>query len=191
MEAIRSREAARRHYRDPVPFLRRLRVIERRLRGEPVDDQVKSLRTNKLKEWREARFGALFCHGMSELMGRKVFFAKGEFEDADFVGKWFDDGVQHFAPVQNKELVSEERNARITLNMLMHGLSMYSGRKDLTVLIHLNRRTHFEPESLVLPPQLPIAALWVLACTDPTHFEWAIWGNFLEQAEGSRFAYPA
>ncbi|MBC7917606.1 MAG: hypothetical protein H7Y28_07345 [Rhodoferax sp.] len=190
MDAIRLREASRRDYRDPVPFLRRLRVIEHRLLGEPVDPQVRSLRTNKLKEWREARLGALFCHGMSERTGRKVFLSKGEFEDADFVGTWCDGDVQHFAPVQIKELVPEERNAQITLDTLVQGLSMYSGRKDLTVLIHLNRRTHFEPESLVLPPQLPIAALWILACTDSAQSEWAIWGNFLEQAEGTRFAYP-
>ncbi|MBK9442313.1 MAG: hypothetical protein IPN53_13805 [Comamonadaceae bacterium] len=190
MEAIRLREAGRRDYRDPVPFLRRLRFIEHRLLVEPLDTEVRSLRTNRLKEWREARLGALFCHGMSERTGRKVFLSKGEFEDADFVGMWFDGDVQHFAPVQIKELVPEERNARATLDALVKGLSMYSGRNDLTVLLHFNRRTHFNPESLVLPPQLPIAALWVLACTDPTHSEWAIWGNFLEQVEGTRFAYP-
>lgn len=191
MEAIRLREAARRDYRDPVPFLRRLRWIEHRLLAESVDREVRSLRTNKLKEWREARLGALFCHGMSERTGRKVFFSKGEFEDADFVGMWFDDDAQRFAPVQIKELVPEERNARATLDALVQGLSMYSGRNDLTFLIHLNRRIHFRPESLVLPPQLPIAALWVLACIDPTHSEWAIWGDFLEHAEETRFAYPA
>ncbi|MDP2015373.1 hypothetical protein [Hydrogenophaga sp.] len=191
MDAIRSREAARRDYRDPVPFLKRLRVIEHRLMDAPLDAQVRTLRTNKLKEWREARLGALFCHGMSERMGQKVFLSKGEFEDADFVGMWFDGDVQHFAPVQIKELVPEELNSRVTLDTLVQGLSIYSGRKDLTVLIHLNRRAHFKPESLVLPPQLPIAALWVLACTDSTQSEWAIWGNFLEQVEGTRFAYPA
>jgi len=190
MEAIRFREAARREYRDPVPFLRRLRIIEHRLLVESVTAEVRSLRTNRLKEWREARLGALFCHGMSRRTGRKVYLSKGEFEDADFVGMWLDDDVQHFAPVQIKELVSEERNAQATLDALVQGLSRYSGRKDLTVLIHLNRHVHFNPESLVLPPRLPIAALWFLACTDPTHSEWVIWGNFLEQAEGTSFAYP-
>jgi hypothetical protein len=190
MEGIRLREAARRDYRDPVPFLRRLRYIEHRLLAKSMDAEVRSLRTNRLKEWREARLGALFCHGMSERTGRKVYFSKAEFEDADFVGMWLEDDVQHFAPVQVKELVSEERNARATLDALVQGLSMYSGRKDLTVLIYVNRRVHFNPDSLQLPPELPIAALWVLACTDPTHSEWAIWGNFLGQAEGTRFAYP-
>lgn len=191
MEAIRLREVARRDYRDPVPFLRRLRYIEHRLLAESLDTEVRSLRTNRLKEWKEARLGALFCHGISERTGRKVYLSKGEFEDADFVGMWFDGDVQNFAPVQIKELVPEERNDRATLEALVQGLSMYRGRKDLTVLIHLNRRLHFRPESLVLPPNLPIAALWVLACIDPTHSEWAIWGDFLEQPEGTRFAYPA
>jgi hypothetical protein len=191
MEAIRSRQAATRDYRDPVPFLRRLRCIEHRLLAESGDAEVKTLRTNKLKEWREARIGALFCHGMSQRTGRKVFLSKGEFEDADFVGMWFEDDVQHFAPVQVKELVPEERNPRGTLDALVKGLSKYSGRKDLTVLIHVNRRIHFNPDSLVLPPQLSIAALWILACVDPVQSEWAIWGNFLERAEGTSFAYPA
>lgn len=123
-------------------------------------------------------------------MGRKVFLSKGQFEDADFVGMWFDGDVQHFAPVQIKELVPEERNSQATLDTLIKGLSMYSGRKDLSVLLHLNRQIHFTPDSLTLPAELPIAALWVLACTDPTHSEWAIWGNFLEHAEGTTFAYP-
>lgn len=190
METIRLREAARRDYRDPIPFLKRLRCIEHRGLAESLDPEVRSLRTNRLKEWREARLGALFCHGMAKRTGRKVFLSKGEFDDADFVGMWFGE-VQHFAPVQIKELVPEERNARATLDALVQGLSMYRGRKDLTVLIHLNRRVNFGPESLVLPPQIPIAALWVIACTDPAHSEWTIWGNFLEQPEETRFSYPA
>lgn len=191
MGTIRFRAAARRDYRDPVPFLRRLRSIEERLQTVATDRGVRTLRTNKLKEWREARLGALFCHGVSERTGRKVFFSKGEFEDADFVATWIEDEVQHFAPVQVKELVPEDRNARATFEALLDGLSKYGGTKDLTVLIHVNRNVHFDPTSVKLPQQLPIAALWVLACIDPAHGEWAIWGNFLEEAEGTSFLYPA
>lgn len=191
MEAIRLRQAARRDYRDPVLFLRRLRSIEHRLLDESVSVEVRTLRTNRLKEWREARLGALFCHGMSQRTGRKVFLSKGEFEDADFVAMWFEDGVQHFAPVQIKELVPEEKSSQATVDALIQSLVKYSGREDLTVLIHANRRVRFDPTSVVLPPQLPIAALWVLACIDPMHSEWAIWGNFLETVKGTSFAYPA
>lgn len=191
MDAIRFREAARRKYRDPVPFLRRLRCIEERLLTETIDRDLRTLRTNKLKEWREARLGALFCHGFSERTGLKVFFSKGEFEDADFVATWFEDDVQRFAPVQIKELVPEERNASATFDALIHGLSKYTGTKELTVLIHVNRRIHFDPTSVTLPRHLPIAALWVLACVEPAQTEWAIWGNLLEQVEGTRFVYPA
>ena len=191
MEAIRLREAAKRDYRDPALFLRRLRYIEQRLMAEPVDTEVRALRTNRLKEWREARLGALFCYGMSQRTGHKVFFSKGEFEDADFLATWVAANVQHFAPVQVKELVPEERNSKATFASLIQGLWKYTGTEDLTVLIHLNRRIHFNPVSVKLPLQLPIAALWVLACTNPAHSEWAIWGDFLEQVEETRFAYPA
>jgi hypothetical protein len=190
VDAIRLREAAKRDYRDPVPFLRRLRGIEERMEGLPIDPQVRSLRTNRLKEWREARIGALFCVGVGERIGHKVFFSKGEFQDADFLATWVAEDVQHFAPVQIKELVSVERNASATFGALVEGLTKYTGKKDLTVLVNLNRQINFDPSSLTLPPQLPIAALWVLACLDPGHSEWIIWGNLLGEAEGTRFAYP-
>lgn len=191
MNAIRLREAAKREFRDPAPFLKRLRVLEHRLIAESIPVEVKTLRTNKLKEWREARIAALFCHGMSELMGTKIFLSKGEFYDADFLGMWHeDDGVQHFAPVQLKELVPENWNAGTTLNSLLQGLFMYEGRDDLTVVIHVNRAIHFTPETLVLPPDLPVAALWVIACLDPTHSQWALWGNFLKGADCTRFSCP-
>ena len=191
MEAIRLREAAKRDYRDPVPFLKRLRSVEESLSDFQVDPRVRALRTNKLKEWREARLGALFCVGMGVRTGHKVFFSGGEFEDADFLAKRVAEDVQHFVPVQLKELVSAEKNASATFDTLLHGLAKYTGKKDLTVLVHLNRRVHFDPSSVTLPRQLPIAALWVLACLNQAHTEWAIWGNLLEDAERTSFAYPA
>ena len=190
MDAIRLREAAKRNYRDPVLFLRRLRFSEERMAGFSFDPEIRTLRTNRLKEWREARLGALFCVGIGERMGHKVLFAKGEFEDADFLATWNVENVQHFAPVQIKELVPVDRNASATFDSLVQGLAKYSGTKDLTILVHVNRQIYFDPTSLRLPSHLPVAALWVLACLNPDHSEWAIWGNLLEEAEGTKFAYP-
>lgn len=191
MDTIRLREAGKREYRDPVPFLKRLRHIERRLLSATVAPEVRTLRTNRLKEWREARLAALFCHGVSERTGRKIFFSKGEFENADFVASWTENDDRHFAPVQIKELVPEEMNLNASFDAVVQGLSKYLGKKDLTVVIYVNRQIHFDPISVTLPQQLPIAALWVLACVDPAQSEWAIWGNFLEEPEGTRFVYPA
>ena len=191
MDAIRLREASRRDYRDPVLFLKRLRSFEECLSGFRVDPEVRTLRTNRLRELREARIGALFCVGISERKGHKVFFSKGEFEDADFLATWVAEDMRHFAPVQIKELVPAKRKASATFDALLDGLAKYTGAKDLTVLVHVNRRIHFDPGSITLPRQLPIAALWVLACLNPAQSEWAIWGNLLEDAEGTSFAYPA
>lgn len=191
MDLIRLREAERRDYRDPVPFLRELRDIELLMKGTTTPS-VRALRTNKLREFREARVGALFCHGLSERIGRKVYFSKGEFEDADFVASWIEGAVRHFSPVQIKELVPGDSNASAaTFDTLVHALSpKYIGTKDLTVLIYVNRRMHFDPISITLPSQLPIAALWVIACIDPAQEKWAIWGNLLEEKEGTSFTYP-
>lgn len=190
MDAIRLREAGKREYRDPVPFLKNLRKIELQNLSATVAPEVRTLRTNTLKEWREARLAALFCHGVSERTGRKIFFSKGEFEDADFVASWTDNDVQHFAPVQIKELVPEEMNLRSTFDTVVQGLSKYSGKDSLTVVIYVNRQIHFDPFAVTLPQQLPIAALWILACVEPAQSEWAIWGDFLEEPEGTRFSYP-
>jgi hypothetical protein len=108
MDAIRLRQLQKRDYRDPVPFLKRLREVEPTVLANVSDPQVRGLRTNRLREWRETRVAALFCHGMSERTGFKVFLSKGEFEDADFVAMWMADGTQHFAPVQLKEVSPAE-----------------------------------------------------------------------------------
>jgi hypothetical protein len=60
----------------------------------------------------------------------------------------------------------------------------------LTVVVQFNRRTTFSPKKIVVPANLRIAALWFLVCTKSDQSEWAIWGNFLEEPEGTRFAYP-
>jgi len=43
----------------------------------------------------------------------------------------------------------------------VNALWKYVDSEDLTVAIYLNRRAHFDPAKLVVPP-LKIAALWVL-----------------------------
>ena len=191
VDAIRLRELQRREYRDPVPFLKNLRQIEPEIYARVADPEVRQLRTNDLREWREARLGALFCHGMSVRTGQKFMLSKGEYEDADCVASWVVEGEQHFAPIQIKEVVPESRNEQATLEAVLVTLQKYSGRDDLTVLVHLNRRIHFNPLEVAVPSGLRLAALWVMACIKPRQSDWALWGNFMETAEGSSFAYPA
>jgi hypothetical protein len=188
MDAIRLRQVQQREYRDPTAFLKGLRRVELEVLANVSDPRVRRLRTNSLREWRETRIAALFCHGMSELTGVKVFLSKGEFEDADFVATWTADDTRHFALVQLKEVAPDERGRGV--DDVLESLAKYSGKEDLTVLIHLNREVTFNPAQVVVPPNLQIAALWFLFCSTPDHSEWTIWGNFLETPERTRFAYP-
>jgi hypothetical protein len=190
-DAIRLRELQRRDYRDPANFLKQLRDLEPKLREEVRDPRVRQLRTNGLREWREARLGALFCHGMTERIGQKIFLSKGEFEDADCVASWTVGDEKHFAPIQIKEVVPAHCNSNSTLDEVIGSLSKYKDADDLTVLIHLNRVGRFNPASVSIPAGLRIAALWVLASSSPNQSKWWLCGDFLETPEGSEFEYPA
>ncbi len=186
--AIHLRTLGTREFRDPLPFLRRLRLLEARLASLPMDADVRALRTNRLKEWRETRTAALFCHGMSKRLGHAIYLAKGEIEDADFVASWMIGDEQQVAPVQLKEVVPEGRNGRSNLDSVLESLRKYSS-PDLTVVLHFNRELPFDPGQ-VSAPDLQISSLWILGCTAPDGSEWGLWGDFLTEVEESRFAYP-
>lgn len=113
-----------------------------------------------------------------------------ESQDYDFVACWVVDDTQHFAPVQLKEVVPASVNPTASLEATVKSLAKYVDSEDLTVAIHLNQNHHFEPRNVVVPP-LHIAALWIFATIAADQSEWGLWGNFLEQLEGTRFAYPA
>lgn len=188
MDAIRLRQVQQREYRDPAAFLKGLRSVELEVLADVADPQVRRLRTNPLREGRETRIAALFCHGMGERTGVKVLLSKGEFEDADFVATWTADNTRHFALVQLKEVAPDERGGGV--DDVLAPLAKYSGAEDLTVVIHLNREATFNPTTVIVPPNLQIAALWFLLCSARDQSEWTIWGNFLESPERTSFAYP-
>lgn len=190
MDLIRSRQLQQRDYRDSTDVLKRLRVVELESLSQINDPQIRRLRSRSLREWREARVAALFCHGYSERMGQKIYLSKGEFEDADCVAHWNIEDELHFAPIQIKEVAPNDLNSDANLQDVLESLTKYSGAKDLTVLIHLNRQVRFKPDELLVPNGLRLAALWVLGCINPDQSRWALWGNYLENPEMSEFAYP-
>ncbi|MBW8369792.1 MAG: hypothetical protein K0M66_02250 [Thiobacillus sp.] len=176
-------------FRDPASFLRTLRELEPRIAASSLDPKIKQLRTNKLKKWREARQAALFCYGMSQRIGQPIYLNNDEAQDYDFIASWAVGDEQHFAPVQLKEVVPTNLNAKSSLEEVISSLTKYVNSEDLTVAIHLNRKIQFDPKTITVPP-LNIAALWVFSSISEDGSEWALWGNFLEDPEGSSFAYP-
>src|SRR5436190_1384209 len=109
-------------FRDPKPFLKRLRKLQRKVSRSNLPSAVKDLRTNDLKEWREAREAALFCVGIGQRMGHTVFLAKSESHDYDFVACWVRDDTRHFAPVQLKEVVPTELNSAASIQKIIEAL---------------------------------------------------------------------
>ena len=174
---------------DPAHILRQLREFEPNIATSDLPPQVKHLRTNPLKQVKELRESAIFCHGMSCRLGEPVLVAQTEAQDYDFVASWLDGTTQHLAPVQLKEVVPAVLNPQTNLDAVIRGLEKYVDSDELTVAIHLNRLGHFDPKRVIVPP-LRIAALWVFAAIKPDQSEWGLWGNFLEEPQGTRFAYP-
>lgn len=174
-------------YRDPADLLRRFRSIEIQFPRD-LPDPIRHLRTNELKHCREIREAALFCYGMSCRIGQSVYFSPDERADHDFVAMYVSAGVQHFLPVQLKELVPEQLNPAATIDDIVAGLGKY--RSDhLTVAVHLNRVGRFCPPAHRIPA-LQIAALWFYWATVPDQSEWCLFGDVLGVPQASCFAYP-
>lgn len=189
MNSIRLRELGQGTFRDPAPFLRRLRLLQDHLAEMPMDPQVRQLRTNRLKGWRESRVAALFCHGMGKRLGHTVYLSRGESQDCDFVASWMEGDLQQIAPVQLKEVVPTTMNAKSDVDSVIASLEKYADSADLSVVLHLNQQIRFEPARLRVP-SLRLASLWVLGCTSPDGSEWGLWGNYFEDLEQTRFVYP-
>ena len=179
-------------YRDPRPFLVRLRELEPRVAESNLPTKVKNLRTNPLKWSRQLREGALFCYGMSQRIGQTVFLSPSEDEDRDYdiVASWTVDETHHLAPVQLKTLVPHDLNPSASVQQVVDALGKkYTDSADLTVAIYLNRQIHFDPSRVVIP-SLKLAGLWVFGAISEDGREWALWGDFLQTPVGTRFEYP-
>lgn len=189
MDSTELRAATKLVFRDPTDYLIRLRELEIEVAQSDLPYKVKSLRTNTLKEWRELRSAAIFCHGIGQRFGNTIFFARGESQDYDFLASCIIGAEQHIVPVQLKELVPDELNSDANLPAVIESLKKYTDSKDLTVVIHLNRRIRFESEKFQCPP-LNVGGLWMFGAATPDQSEWSLWGDFVGEVSGTRFSYP-
>ncbi len=191
MNRLWLRAAEKLTFHDPTKYLMQLRRLETEIALSNAEPKIKALRTNPLKETREQRQAALFCHGMGERLGHKVYFATQEDQDYDFIASWIIDEVRHFAAVQLKEVVPAETNPRASMENILAGLKKYTDSDGLTVAIHLNQAGRFEPDLLQLL-DLTVGSLWVFGSVTPDQSSWNLWGNFTEsEPYGTQFSYPA
>ena len=167
---------------DPRRVLIDLRRVEERL-PERMNEKVRRLRTNELKEWREARYAALFAYGIGQrVLERPTLVAKVEDLDFDFVMRWGDVGADCFYPVQLKELPPDDLNPNVALEQILGKLHKYSGAEDLSVVVLINRRMRFEYRPWDSDQRPNIKELWYFGCTSQNQSKWFLYGSVLEAA---------
>lgn len=188
---ILAREFGRMEWADPRDVLVKLRAVEMNLPAD-LNEKVRRLRTNQLKEWREARTAALFSYGMSSaVLKLSVLFSKSESKDFDFVMRWRDEDKDFFYPVQLKELPPDDINASVALEDIYGKLEKYSGATDLSVAIHINRRVRFEFRPWAREHRPRIKELWYIGCESADQSKWFLYGSVLQQSPRKyEFVYP-
>jgi len=191
-DMIQLRKLGRLEYRDPIAFLKSIRSFEIDLSASQTPERIKRLRAGSLKAERELRDAALFCTGMSELTGEKIWFADSEDQDFDFVTSWATGDVQHICPVQLKEVAPADLDRNGGFERVFKSLRRYASAEDLVVAVKLGRNLRFDPARLAIPDDLSLGELWVFGAITPDQSQWAVWGDFMQGpfSEGCIFAYP-
>lgn len=182
---------ARLDYVDPKAFLVRLDAVDRDVSRSQLLREERTLRTNPLKPWREAREGALFAYAMGLKLGQTVLIAKADRQDVDYdcvTRREQPDGRIGYGPVQIKEIVPAYLNRDTSIQAIVDDLTPISA-PDLNVVIHLNRLVQFDPLELRVG-SLKISTLWVIAAIAPDRSRWALWGDFLGANGVTEFDYP-
>jgi hypothetical protein len=176
---------------DPKRALLNLRALEEKLPDE-LDERVRRLRTNDLKEWREARCAAIFAYGLGQqVLEKPTLVAKVEERDFDFVMRWADETADYFYPVQLKELPPEDLNSNIGLEELLTKLVKYSGEEDLSVVVVINRRMKLDYRPWDFGPKPKIRELWYLGCTSADQSRWLLYGSVIaDNPRHYEFTYP-
>ena len=190
MDKIWLRTAEKLIYVDPVTYLIKMQRLEIVVNRSDLDAKVKALRMNDQKPYREHREAALFCIGISERLGYKVYFAAQEDQDYDFIAMWIIDDTRHFAQVQLKELVPAHINSLASIEDILISLKRLTDSRRLTVAIHLNRECRFEPDLLKVP-DINIQSLWIFGSATADKTSWNLWGNFIDENPiRTQFFYP-
>ncbi|MBL0420165.1 hypothetical protein JI739_07375 [Ramlibacter sp. AW1] len=182
------REWAKRDWFCPREILIGYRRIALELPLDQMSYPVASLRTNKLKRYREGRQAALFCYGISQRLGTPVHFALIEDSSFDVVAHYNKDGASHFVKIQLKEWVPRFLPRAQTLQNELGKLSKYTESDDLVVAVHLNRDEIVRINELQMPEN--IGELWFFGARTLDQLEWTLIGNCLAGGSASDFTYP-
>lgn len=191
LSKIEDRQFERLEWVDPRQVLINLRWLEAQL-PETMNEKVRRLRTNQLKEWREARAAALFSYGIGKaVLGTSTQVAKVENRDFDFVMRWGDAKANYYYPVQLKELPPEDLDPHVVVGDILDKLSKYSGPQNLSVAVLINRRMRFEHRPVDSAYKLRLLELWYFGCASEDQSRWFLYGSALKaNARHYEFVYP-
>ncbi|HME69885.1 MAG TPA: hypothetical protein VKM54_08455 [Myxococcota bacterium] len=187
-DQIHGREWSKLPLYDPERVLRSLKNIPVRFIPGGRHPQWAGLRTNSLKEVRQALDATIFTFGMSQALGINARLILHEAEDFDFLVSWVDGEWSNTCPVQLKELVPDHLNPTADLNQLFAELARYPRPTDTNAAIKLNRAGKFDPNVLQIP-DLPFKELWFLGSSSPDRTEWFLY-RALNEPRIFEFRFP-
>ncbi|MCX5855718.1 MAG: hypothetical protein NTZ24_14305 [Deltaproteobacteria bacterium] len=187
-DLIQMREWERLKYYDPFIILTHLRRLNNLAAESSLPKNVKTLRRNDLKEYREGRDAALFCLGMTKVLCTTVFFARLEAQDYDFVTRWQNVDETIYTPVQLKEVVPESLNPNSNVNDTLAKIIKYSGSDRTVVALRVNREIHLELNSIQFP-KMRLGGIWLYGAAAPD--QWYIYGDLLNEPHLWEFEYPS
>ena len=190
-DRIRLRSFAGLKYYDPGIVLRGLRRAEYDSRLSTLPDDVRQLRKQSQKRWREGRVGALFAYGMGQcVLGLDVHVALVEDEDYDFVIRWQQNEDVFYCPVQEKELPPAHFNDGATLDETLALLARSTPPSDTVALVYLNRRLALDLSDVAIPT-MGFRELWFIGAASPDQDSWFLFGDALTSLRRFDFEYPA
>lgn len=188
MDSITLNHLSKLKYKDPRQWLIKLSDIERNYSPLIPDPKLRALRTQKMKWVRESREAALFCYGMSKVIGHEISFALKEESDFDCVARWVEGEIENYTLIQLKELVPEKYNSEANINQLIKDTTIkYQSSKELHVAIFVNRNLRIEFEKLEIPPTT-LGGIWLYG--NVGNDEWFVYGNLIVNPVLSKFEYP-
>lgn len=176
-------------YHDPAVILRRLRALEIEISGLDIDSQVRRLRTQELKKYREWRDAAVFSYGIGLAQGWSLTYATEERSDYDFVTRWCVEDTENFCPVQLKELPPADLNPSVSIEQILRGSSKVARKSSTVLAVKLNRRDQLDLTKIGIP-SLPWQQLWLFWSTAPDATRWALYGDALNAPGQFEFEYP-
>lgn len=178
-------------YKNARSWLRAISDIESKTAFLQMKPKVRSLRTNKLRKWKQSREVALFCEGISQRYNRSIDIAIDEDSDYDCVAKWRDQDIEYFTPIQLKEFVPAKLNYEQKLQDIISSLpAHYPDSKELTVAIYINRKTKIDFNSINIPKNLKIKELWFFGSVSQDKTKWFLYGDFLKDPCLTYFYHP-